>query len=84
MGWTIYICDELTGLIVACALIHPDKKLNSIDTNFVIRRFNEPNFARGADRKRILPCEEKLGIPLEEFITICLTAMQNANVDLGL
>ncbi len=84
MGWAIYICDELTGLIVAATLIHPDKKLNSIDTDFVLRRFNEPNFAKGADRKRILPCGEKLGTPLEEFIAICLQAIQNAHAVLGL
>lgn len=84
MGWGIYICDELTGLIVACALIHPDKKLNSIDTEFVQRRFKEPAFAKGANRQRILPCEEKLGIPLPEFVNICLFAMQEAHTDLGL
>lgn len=84
MGWGIYICDELTGLVVACALIHPDKKLHSIDKEFVQRRFKEPAFAKGADRQRILPCEEKLGIPLPEFIKICLSAMQEIHVSLGL
>lgn len=84
MGWGIYICDELTGLIVACALIHPDKKLQSINTEFVQRRFKEPAFAKGADRQRILPCEEKLGISLPEFINICLFAMQEAHTELGL
>lgn len=84
MGWAIYICDELTGLIVACALILPDKKLANIDVAFVQKRFKQPAFARGADRNRIMPCEEKLGIPLPEFISICLSAMQEAHVDLGL
>ena len=39
MGWGIFICDELTGLIVACTLVHPDKKLNSIDVGFFLKRF---------------------------------------------
>lgn len=84
MEWGIYICDELTGLIVAAALIHPDKKLNSIDVDFILRRFHEPSFARGADRKRITPCEEKLGIPLREFTEIALKAMQDISSELGL
>lgn len=84
MEWAIYTCDELTGLIVAAALIHPDKKLNSIDADFILRRFDEASFARGADRKRITPCEEKLGIPLKEFIEIALKAMQDISSELGL
>ncbi|MFA4846496.1 MAG: HDIG domain-containing metalloprotein, partial [Patescibacteria group bacterium] len=35
----IYSADPLTGLIVACALIRPEKKLTSIDTHFVLNRF---------------------------------------------
>ena len=84
MGWAIFICDELTGLIVACTLIHPDRKLNSIDVDFVLKRFKQPSFAKGADRARITPCEEKLGILLEEFVRVCLTAMQNNHEKLGL
>ena len=84
MGWGIFICDELTGLIVACTLVHPDKKLNSIDVGFVLKRFKQPSFAKGADRTRILPCEEKLDISLPEFVKICLTAMQQNHELLGL
>lgn len=44
----------------------------------------EKSFAKGADRKPILMCKEKLGIPLEEFVEINLKAMQSINKDLGL
>lgn len=84
MEWGIYTCDELTGLIVAAALIHPDKKLNLIDVDFILRRFDEPAFARGANRAQIILCDEKLGIPLREFVGIALKAMQGVDKDLGL
>ncbi len=84
MDWAIYTCDELTGLIIAAALIHKDKKLSSIDTDFILRRFDEPSFAKGADRKQIIPCEEKLGIPLKEFVEMALKAMQAIAPELGL
>lgn len=84
MEWSIYCCDELTGLIVAAALIHPDKKLNSLNTEFILKRFNEKSFARGADREMIKKCEEKLGIPLSEFIELTLSAMQKISDELGL
>ncbi len=84
MEWAIYCVDELTGLIVAAALIHPDKKLNSISVEFVQNRMKEPSFARGANREMIKKCEEKLGIPLNEFIDITLKSMQTIHKDMGL
>ena len=84
MDWAIYTCDELTGLIIAAALIHPDKKLNSIDADFILRRFDQPAFARGVDRTHITPCEEKLGMPLKQFTELGLRAMQEISSDLGL
>lgn len=84
MEWAIYCCDELTGLIVAAALIHPDKNLSSIDANFILNRMKEKSFARGADREMIKKCEEKLKIPLPEFIDIALLAMQTIHGELGL
>jgi len=69
---------------VAAALVHPDKKLAPLDVEFIMRRFKEKAFARGAHREMILTCEPELGIGLEEFIGICLSAMQGIADDLGL
>jgi hypothetical protein len=79
----LFCVDPLTGLIVAAALIHPDKKLASIDHNFVLNRFKEKAFARGAKREQIKKCSE-LGFELEEFIKIGLLAMQNISEELDL
>lgn len=79
----LYATDPLTGLIVAAALIHPTKKLSSIDTNFVMKRFKEKRFAAGADRDQIKSCES-FGITLEEFIDIGLKAMRDIEEELGL
>jgi uncharacterized protein len=79
----LYAADPVTGLIVAAALIHPDKKLDAIDTQFVLNRFGEKHFARGANREQIKSCSE-LGMELDEFITISLKAMQQAAAELGL
>lgn len=84
MDWSIYCADELTGLIIAATLVNPDKKLASVTTDFVINRFNEPSFAKGANRDQILACEDKLGIPIKDFIDLSLKAMQLINSELGL
>jgi putative nucleotidyltransferase with HDIG domain len=83
MDKALYSSDPLTGLIVASALIHPDKKLKSVDTQFVINRFNEKNFAAGASREQIAACEE-MDMSLEEFITLGLEGMESIDKELGL
>ncbi|HHS49910.1 MAG TPA: HDIG domain-containing protein [candidate division Zixibacteria bacterium] len=83
MDKALHAVDGLTGLIVAAALMHPDKKLASLDTKFVMRRFGEKRFAAGANREQISTCEE-IGIPLEEFVEITLDAMKSISGDLGL
>lgn len=83
MDWAIYSLDPLTGLIIAAALMHPTKKLKSIDVEFIQRRYKEKSFARGARREEIEKCAE-LGLALDEFIGICLAAMQGIDSQLGL
>ena len=83
MAKALYASDPLTGLIVAAALIHPDKKLGSIDVDFVMNRYGEKSFARGANREIIASCTE-LGLDLREFVGLGLEAMQDIASDLGL
>lgn len=84
LEWAIYTCDELTGLIVACALVMPDKKLSSVDVETVLKKFHVKSFAAAVSREQIKQCEEKLEIPLSQFIEIVLEAMQGIAKDLGL
>ncbi len=84
MQWALYTCDELTGLIVAVALVKPEKKLAAVTVDSVMAKWNKLGFAGGVDRKQIEQCEERLHIPLPEFIGIALTSMQAIAPDLGL
>ncbi len=83
MDRAIVAADPVTGLVVAAALMHPSKKLAEVDVPFIMRRFGEKRFAAGADRDRIRTCEA-IGLPLEEFLGVALTAMQGISKDLGL
>lgn len=83
LDWALFATDPLTGLIVASALMHPDKKLQSLDPDFVLRRFKEKRFAAGANREQISTCKN-LGLELEQFIQICLEGMKKISSELGL
>lgn len=84
MEWALETVDELTGFIVAVALVRPDKKLATVGVDSVLKKWKTKEFAAAVDRSQIVQCEEKLGIPLHEFIEITLNAMQNHHQDLGL
>jgi putative nucleotidyltransferase with HDIG domain len=84
MDWVIYAIDPLTGLIIAATLMHPDRKLYSVDLAFIQRRYKENSFARGARREDIEQIRNVPGITLDDFISICLTAMQGIHSELGL
>ena len=81
---SVYAADELSGLITAVALVRPDRKLSSVTVDAVMKKFPQKAFAAGAKREQILVCEKELGIPLSEFVTIALGAMQKISDDLGL
>jgi len=75
--------ETITGLIVATALVYPDKKLASVKPKSVRKRIKEKAFAAGANREIIRECEIG-GVPLEEFCDISLQAMQGIAGELGL
>jgi uncharacterized protein len=83
MDWALYAVDPTTGFLVACALMHPAKKLAVLDTEFLIRRFNEKRFAAGATRENIAACSN-LGLELDQFLLIVRDGMMTISGELGL
>ncbi len=79
----LYCADPLTGLIIAAALVRPDKKLAGVETRSVRKRFKEKSFAAGANREQISRCTE-LDLELDEFLALGLEAMKEIATDLGL
>ncbi|MFZ5645961.1 MAG: HDIG domain-containing metalloprotein [Bacillota bacterium] len=79
----LYCTDPVTGLIVAGALIKKEKSLSAIDVPFLMKRFGEKAFARGANRETINACSE-IGLSLEDFLGIGLRGMQKISDEMGL
>lgn len=79
----IYSADPLTGFIVACVLVQPDKKIANLEIGSVMKKFKDKAFAKGANREIIKSCAE-FNMELKEFIEIGLKAMKKIDKDLGL
>jgi putative nucleotidyltransferase with HDIG domain len=83
LDWGLYSVDPTTGFIVACALMHPDKRLASLDSDFMLRRFKEKRFAAGATRENIA-ASSNLGLELDQFLTLVRDGMMTISDRLGL
>jgi len=79
----LFCTDPLTGLLVAAALVRPDKKLAGLEVDSIKKRFKEKSFAAGASREQIARCVD-IGLELDEFIGLSLEAMKGIAADLGL
>jgi putative nucleotidyltransferase with HDIG domain len=75
--------ETITGLIIATAMVYPDKKLTGVKPQSVIKRMKEKAFAASVSRENIRECE-KIGIPLNEFAPIAVAAMVEIHEKLGL
>jgi predicted hydrolase (HD superfamily) len=84
MEKAIFACDELTGLIVAVALVRPTKKLADVDVPAVMKKMGQKAFAAGVNRDDITTGAKELGFSTEEHVGHVLKAMQAVADQIGL
>lgn len=83
MEKVLYTIDELSGLIVATALMRPEK-LQGMSVKSVKKKWKTPSFAAGVNRDIILSGAELLGEDLDSIIAACIEALVPHAAELGL
>ena len=81
---TLNAVDEMCGFIIACALVKPDKSLNSVEPSTVRKKMKDKAFARGVHREELLAGAEALGIPFDEHVKNVRDALKPIAGELGL
>lgn len=76
-------CDELTGLIQACAYVRPDRSLHSVEVKSVVKKWKDKAFTAAIDRKENMHFIEELGEPFNEHVGRVLDAMKGIASELG-
>jgi putative nucleotidyltransferase with HDIG domain len=79
----LYACDELCGLLTACALVRPTR-LEGLKAKSVRKKMKQASFAAAINRDDIIRGAEDLGVELNEHINFCVAAMQSIAEQLGL
>lgn len=84
MQKTLVAVDELTGFLIAVALVRPSKSILDVKVSSVKKKWKDKAFAAPVNRQEIEHAAEALGVPLDEHIAIVLDAMKAAAEPLGL
>ena len=81
---TLFACDELAGFLTACSYVRPSKSILDLEVDSVKRRLKDKAFAKGVSRDDVRKGAEELGVPLEDHIGFCISAMREEADALGL
>ena len=79
----LWCADPTTGFIVAAALVRPEKDIAGVGLKSLKKRWKESAFAKGASRDQMAGCSE-LGLERDEYLELCLVAMQARAGEIGL
>jgi putative nucleotidyltransferase with HDIG domain len=80
----LFAVDELSGFLVACALVRPSRSLGDLEVASVKKKLKDKAFARGVSREDVYAGADELGLPLEELIAFVLGALRPHERLLGL
>jgi len=80
----LFSVDELSGFLVACALVRPSRSLADLEVSSVKKKLKDKAFARGVSRDDVYKSVEELAVPLDEHIGFVLQALRPHERLLGL
>ena len=76
MEKVLYAIDELTGLIVATALVRPSKSVLDMKVKSVKKKWKDKSFAAGVNREVIQKGAQMLGVELDDLFSDTIMAMR--------
>jgi putative nucleotidyltransferase with HDIG domain len=83
MSRAVVHADAVAGLLVAAALVRPDKSVG-MKVSSVRKKLKERAFAPGVNRDEVMGVEEGLGLPLDEFLAVSIEGLQQVAAEIGL
>ena len=80
---SLFAVDELTGFIIGCALVRPDRKISSVKVKSIKKKMKDKAFCRNVSRDDLKEGPAALGVEFEEHCQRVIDAMASISADLG-
>jgi putative nucleotidyltransferase with HDIG domain len=84
MAKWLFALDELTGFVVAVAMVQPNREVAAVRTQSVRKKLKDKSFARSVSREDIIQGTGELGVPVEELVVLVVGALSPISSELGL
>ncbi len=84
LAHTVYACDEMSGFVVAVALVRPNRSLDEVDVEAVRKKMKDKGFARQVPRDQLVKGADELSLPLEDHIGNVIAGLRTVGEELGL
>lgn len=84
MEKALYACDELSGFVMAVAMVRPNRRLDEVEVRSVRKKLKDKAFARGVNRDDVVRGAEEMGLDLDEHIAFVIGALTRVAPELGL
>lgn len=84
LAQSLFAVDELSGFVVACALVRPDRSLQNLTASSVRKKLKDKAFARTVNRDDVFHSAQELGVELDEHINFVISALRFVERDIGL
>lgn len=84
MSKTLYAVDEMSGFVMAVALVRPSRSVFEVKVSSVKKKMKDKAFARAIDRDQLRQGAEELGVELDDHIETVITALQRVADELSL
>ncbi|RKY46613.1 MAG: HAD family hydrolase [Candidatus Neomarinimicrobiota bacterium] len=84
MARTLFAVDELTGFIIAVALVRPTRSIHDVTVKSVKKKFKQKAFAAKVSREEIKQGIKELGVDEDEHIQNVIDALKSIAKELGL
>lgn len=79
----LYACDELTGFVVACALVRPNG-IWDLESKSVKKKLKDKAFARTVNRDEVYEGAQEFAVDLGEHIDFIIRALRGVAPEVGL
>jgi predicted hydrolase (HD superfamily) len=84
LAHAVYACDEMSGFVIAVALVRPNRSLDEVDAPAVARKMKDKGFARQVPRDQLAKGAEELGLPFDEHVMNVVAGLKTVREGLGL
>jgi len=84
MEKVLFTIDELTGLVMATALMRPSRSVTDLEVSSVKKKWKTKGFSAGVDRDIIARGAEMLGMELDRVIQLTIEGMRTVSHQIGL